>query len=706
MDKTATDLAAGSGEPGRRLHGPLASRPRPAPSWAAQALFAGTIFTSAFLLFLVQPLIAKQILPWFGGSAAVWSICMVFFQSVLLAGYAYADLVTRTLRVRTQARLHALLLLVSIAALPIIASAGWKPGGAEEPTLWILGLLLQTIGLPYFLLCTTGPLLQSWLARSVPVAQVYRYFSLSNLASLVSLLCYPVLIETTTALLPQAWGWSAAYGVFVLLCCTVAWRVTRLPGASDLPQHRQLAADEAAARPTPGHYALWLALPALGSWLLLAITNHLTQNVAAIPFLWVLPLVAYLLTFALCFESDRWYRRGLFLPLAALLLGLCAYGLQDAIGSDLHTAIPLYVGGLFVLCMVLHGETAAARPAHAYLTRFYLMLSLGGALGGITIGLGAPYLLPAYYELGAGFVLTALACAVVLRGLRGARWVALVLAAGCAVALALQVQDDFTGARRVERNFYGTLITLDAQRDNPADNVRQMYHGAVKHGEQYLAAARRREATTYYGPTAGIGLALAAAPQRPRRIGLIGLGAGTLATYGRAGDLVRIYEINPEVFELADSEFSFLRDSPARIERVLGDARLALEREAPQQLDVLAVDAFSGDSVPIHLITREAMAVYWRHMQPDGIVAFHVTNRFLALAPVVEQVARANGLHAVLIHDAAENSPLRSTDWVLVARDPAVLARPALQSAATPITPIPGLRPWTDDFNNLFGVLK
>jgi len=707
MDKTAADRLAGSGEPVRRPQGPLAASRRPVPSRAAQALFAGTIFTSAFLLFLVQPLIAKQILPWFGGSAAVWSICMVFFQTVLLAGYAYADLLTRTLRVRTQARLHGALLLVSLVALPIIANARWKPGGTEEPTLWILGLLLQTIGLPYFLLCTTGPLLQSWLARSVPVAQVYRYFSLSNLASLVSLLCYPVLIETTTALMPQAWGWSVAYGVFVLLCCAVAWQVARLPGASDPPADR-LPADEATAaqRPGPGRYALWLALPALGSWLLLAITNHLTQNVAAIPFLWVLPLVAYLLTFALCFESDRWYRRRVFLPLAALLLGLCAYGLQDAIGADLYTAIPLYVGGLFVLCMVLHGETAAARPAHADLTRFYLMLSLGGALGSVAIGLGAPYLLPAYYELGAGLVLTALACAVVLRGLRGARWISLALAAGCAVALLLQVRDDYSDARRVERNFYGTLITLDAHRDDPADDVRQMYHGAVKHGEQYLAAARRREPTTYYGRTAGIGLALAAAPARPRRIGLIGLGAGTLATYGRAGDVVRIYEINPEVFELADSEFSFLRDSLARIERVQGDARLALEREAPQQLDLLAVDAFSGDSVPIHLITREAMAVYWRHMQPSGIVAFHVTNRFLSLAPVVEQVARANGLHALLIHDAADHSALRSTDWVLVARDPAVLDQATLRQAATPITPIQGLRPWTDDFNNLLGVLK
>lgn len=676
------------------------------PGAASTVLFAGAIFTSAFLLFLVQPVIAKQILPWFGGSAAVWSICMVFFQTVLLAGYAYADLVTRTLPRRTQAGLHAALLLLSLLALPIIASPQWKPGGDEAPTLQILGLLATTIGLPYFLLCTTGPLLQSWIAGSGLGLQVYRYFSLSNGASLVSLLCYPVLIERTTALRQQAWGWSVAYAAFVLLGVAVAATVRR--GPHEPAALRPIGAAPPAEEPAPPwrRQALWLVLPALGSWLLLAVTNHLTQNVAAIPFLWVLPLVLYLLTFTLCFESDRWYRRGLFLPLAAGLLGLCAYGLLNPLGTRLPATIALYGSGLFVLCMVLHGETARVRPGPRHLTRFYLMLALGGALGGTAVGLGAPALLPAYYELGAGLVLTALAAAAALRPVRGATPVALTLAAGCTVALALQVRDDFTDARIVERNFYGTLITLDSHREDPADNVRQLYHGAVRHGEQYLVAARRREPTTYYGPTSGIGRVLGTPSQRPRRIGLIGLGTGTLATYARPGDVLRLYEINPSVFAVADTEFSFLRDSAATIERVPGDARLALEREPPQRFDVLAVDAFSGDAVPIHLLTREAMAVYWRHLQPDGIVAFHVTNRFLTLAPVVEQVAGAAGLHAVLVHDEAEHSPLRRTDWVLVARDRAVLDVPVIREATSPIAPMPGLRPWTDDFNNLFGVLK
>lgn len=673
-----------------------------------KALFAGTIFTSAFLLFLVQPLIAKQILPWFGGSAAVWSICMVFFQVVLLAGYAYSDWTTRRLGTRAQARLHVGLLLASLAFLPIVTSARWKPTGAEDPTLWILGLLLGTIGLPYFLLSTTGPLVQSWVARTPWGAQVYRYFSLSNFASLASLLSYPVLIEPRSTVVQQAWGWSIAYGVFVVLCAATTLYVARHWAAAALPATGRPSVEAASPTTRPGlaDHLMWLALPALGSWLLLAITNHITQNVAAIPFLWVLPLSVYLLSFVLTFESDRWYRRAVFVPLAAVMLALCAFGLQDNLGSNLRTALPIYVVGLFALCMFLHGEMARLRPGSAYLTRFYLMLSLGGALGGVSVGLVAPHVLPAYYELGVGLTLCALIAAVLWRQRRVGMAASLALAGACAWFLVLQVEGDATGARRMQRNFYGTLVTLDTLRGVAKDRVRQMYHGSVKHGEQYLAPGRRREPTTYYGRSSGIGLAIAAAPARPRRIGLIGLGAGTLATYGRPGDIYRVYEINPEVFDLADSEFSFLADSPARIERVLGDARLALEREPPQAFDVLAVDAFSGDSVPIHLITCEAMDVYLRHMRPEGIVAFHVTNRFLALAPVVEKIALAKGLHVALVHDEPANPGLRNTDWVLVARDPKVLARDAIRLASSKIEQIAGLEPWTDDYNNLFGVLK
>ncbi|SFN34959.1 spermidine synthase [Variovorax sp. OV329] len=673
-----------------------------------KAIFAGTIFASAFLLFLVQPLIAKQILPWFGGSAAVWTVCLVFFQVTLLVGYAYADWITRRLRTRTQALLQMALLLASLGFLPIITSARWKPAGTEEPTLWILGLLVTTIGLPYFLLSTTSPLLQSWLARTAWGAQVYRYFALSNLASLASLLAYPVLIEPYWALRTQAWAWSIGYGVFVLLCAATMIYLARHAAQQAEPRQIQStgAGDAPGAPPRAVDYLLWLAFPALASWLLLAITNHITQNVAPVPFLWVLPLSVYLLTFVLTFDNDRWYHRPVVLPVAAALLALCAFGLQHSIGWQIETGVPLYIAGLFVFCMFLHGEMARRRPDGRYLTRFYLMLSLGGAVGGVTVGLIAPRVLPAYYELGIGLVLTALAGATVLRSSRILAWSTLGLAGFCSWFLALQVHGGVKDVRRMTRNFYGTLLTVDSVGDTPADDVRKLFHGSVKHGQQYLSAARRREPTSYYGPESGVGRAIEAAPQRPRRVGVIGLGAGTLAAYGRSGDVYRLYEINPQVIELAGTEFSFLADSAARIEQVLGDARLALEREAPQAFDVLAVDAFSGDSVPIHLITAEAMDVYWRHMAADGVVAFHVTNHYLALAPVVEKVAHARGLHAVLVHDDAVGTDFRQTDWMLVARDAQVLARDPIRHAASALMPIPGLQPWTDDFNNLFGVLK
>lgn len=671
-------------------------------------LYAATVFTSAFLLFLVQPMVSKHILPWFGGSAAVWATCLVFFQSVLLAGYAYADATTRLLRPGRQALLHGALLVTSALTLNVLAGASWKPVGDEDPTWRILALLTATIGLPYFMLSTTGPLVQSWVARSLRDTSVYRFFSLSNLASLVGLMAYPFLIEPRATLAAQATAWSGVYAVFVLLCVAAAWSFHRHAGEGFVPATPAVPAPVASREAAPPWHrqALWLALSAIGSWLLLAITNHITQNIAAIPFLWLLPLVLYLLSFVLCFESDRWYRRGWALPATALVLALCAHGLADgALGFDLWVAIPLYVGGLFLMCLFAHGELARLRPAPAHLTRFYLMLSAGGALGGATVALLAPRVLPAYYELGIGFVLLAVLAALVLAPQRRLSALAGVLALWCAWSLSVQVRSDHDGARELSRNFYGTLQTLDTDGE-PKERRRQLYHGAVKHGEQYLDPTRRREATAYYGTTAGIGMAILAARTPNRRLGLIGVGAGTLAVYGQPGDVFRFYEINPEVIDVANREFSFLHDSAARIDMVLGDARLSLEKEPPQQFDVLAVDAFSGDSVPVHLITREAMGVYLRHLAPQGVVAFHVTNQFLSLAPVVQRIAAAHGLHAVLIHDEAEDSDLRRTDWVLVARDAAQLQQPAFLKRTVPIPAMPGLQTWSDDFNNLFDVLK
>ena len=669
-------------------------------------LYALTIFTSAFLLFLVQPIIAKQILPWFGGSAAVWTTCLVFFQFLLLAGYAYSDWTTRKLSAPRQVALHIVLLAASLASLPIMASADWKPAGDEDPTWRILGLLAATIGLPYFLLSTTGPLAQAWFARTFPAGTVYRLFALSNFGSLLALVSYPFAFEPWITTAAQSWGWSAAYVAFVALCAASA--AYSLRGRSAADAHEAVTVPNAGPPPAPRDYAAWVLLSAMGAFMLLAVTNHITHDVASVPFLWILPLTLYLLTFILCFERRGWYQRRIFIgPLLVIVCAL-AWALHEERGiMDIKEAVPLNLVGLFVMCMFFHGELAARKPAPRFLTSFYLMVSLGGALGGIAVGLVAVKVFNTYYEFGVGLVVTLLIAAFVTRLMRSAVPMLALAAVG------------FTGyhvyayigylakdTRVMTRNFYGTLRVKDIGADGETDAVRRLMHGVIMHGEQYLAPARRGEPTTYYGATSGVARAIKALDGSAMRVGVVGLGTGTLAAFGRPGDIYRFYEINPQVVDIANREFTFLGNSSAKIEHVLGDARLAMEREPPQDYDLLVIDAFSSDSIPVHLITREALAVYLRHLKPGGVIAFHVTNRFLHLAPVVKRIAGEHDLHVALISDDAEDSDLARTDWALVTRDPDLLERPGIAQYAGEIESIPGLQVWTDDFNNLFQILK
>jgi SAM-dependent methyltransferase len=374
---------------------------------------------------------------------------------------------------------------------------------------------------------------------------------------------------------------------------------------------------------------------------------------------------------------------------------------------EIKEAVPLNLVGLFVMCMFFHGELAARKPAPRYLTRFYLMVSLGGALGGIAVGLVAVKLFNTYYEFGLGLVVTLLIAAYVTHVMHSAVPM-LVLAAVGFTGYHVYAYIGYLSSdtRVMTRNFYGTLRVKDVGADGERDAVRRLMHGVIMHGEQYRAPGRRNEPTTYYGATSGIARALKALDGSPLCVGVVGLGTGTLALFGRPGDLYRFYEINPQVVTVANREFTFLADSKATIEHILGDARLSMEREPPQHYDVLVIDAFSSDSIPVHLITREAMAVYLRHLKPGGIVAFHVTNRFLHLAPVVQRIAAEHGLHVALIADDAEESDLARTDWVLVTRAKEQLERPEIAEFTSEIESIPGLRVWTDDFNNLFRILK
>jgi SAM-dependent methyltransferase len=681
-------------------------------------LYALTIVVSAFLLFQVQPVIAKIILPWFGGSAAVWTVCMLFFQMALLLGYLYAHALVRYLKPRTQMLVHAAVLLVSALALPIYPNASWKPMGGEEPTLRILGLLAVTVGLPYFLLSTTGPLLQAWYARRFQGAMPYRLYALSNAGSMFALLSYPVLFEPVFTTHQQAWMWSAAYVVFVVLCVVTA--VFWGPGARGQgPGEEAAAADADIVAPSAKTYLMWLLLPAVASLLLLAITNHLSQNVAAIPFLWVLPLSIYLLTFILCFEGSGWYRRNPYLQLLAVALGSMAYALSmDSTGSvPIRVMVPLFAMGLFTCCMVCHGELARLKPDPRYLTHFYVMIAAGGALGGLLVGLVAPHLFNALYEMPLGLVACAVLVVWVLRQDAEIEWfqrwrqpvpiVAAVLTVALAVFVGLQIRNSVRGTRELVRNFYGALRVRDNGPATQLDATRTLTHGTINHGEQFLNPARRDLPTTYYGPDTGVGLAIRERGKtRAIRVGVIGLGTGTLAAYGRLGDYYRFYEINPLVLRLAHTEFSFLGDSKAKVEVAMGDARLSLERESPENFDVLAVDAFSSDSIPVHLLTLEAMELYFRHLRPDGVLAVHISNRYLDLAPVLAGETRATGKVARLVDtDDDDTQDVFGATWVLMTSPASGFHGEELKNS-TEIGSHRTVRLWTDDYSNLFRILK
>lgn len=675
-------------------------------------LYAVTIFVSAFLLFLVQPIMAKQILPWFGGSAAVWTTCLVFFQSTLLAGYAYSDLTVHRLSPRIQVRAHTALLLLSLALLPIIPGADWKPLGSENPSWRILGLLAATIGLPYFLLSTTSPLIQAWFARTRPGASPYRLFALSNLASMLALVGYPFLLEPWSPTRMQALGWSGGYALFVGLCIAAGQRSLRAARVSTGEAFAAGAVGASSDEPPPtfARQLLWCTLAATGSLLLLAVSNHITQDIASIPLLWIAPLAIYLLTFILCFDSSGWYRREIFLSMAAASVGVMAWTKADpSLTHELELQIGVFCAGLFVACMFCHGELARLKPAPKYLTRFYLMISLGGAGGAVLVGIVAPLLLPANFELIGGLVVCALLLTWQVRRLHPIFFVLAAAAAittvGCGV---WAVKEFYTDVIVAKRNFYGVLRVTEWGNDDPSNHRRSLIHGTILHGTQFQAPDLKDQPTSYYTRTSGIGRLLESLHPRkdPLRVGVIGLGTGTIATYGARGDVYRFYDINPDVIATAQREFTFLADSAATIELPLGDARLSLEREPKQNFDVLAIDAFSSDAIPVHLITSEALAIYKRHMKPGGIIAFHLTNRYLNLVPVVQALAEAQGLSSILIRDDTKDGMTSTSDWMLLSDDVSSLSKPELAMFASEIEPRPDWRLWTDDFNNLIQVLK
>jgi len=667
-------------------------------------LYALAIFLSAFLLFQVQPIIAKMILPWFGGSAAVWTTCMLFFQLVLLAGYLYSHKLVGRLEPRRQGTIHLILLALSLLWLPMSAAVSLKPTGDEEPISRILMTLAASVGLPYFLLSTTGPLLQAWYSREHQGAIPYRLFALSNLASLLALVLYPFLIEPRITTAWQGRLWSIGYLLFVALVGTLAWRGrqgTRAHSMDETPVD---------ATPSPNDKLLWITLAAFPSVFLLAVSNHLTQNVASFPFLWIVPLALYLLSFVLTFDSHRFYHPLLFRWL--LLVTVAGAGwvfYKDYSENDIIQVVSFFCLGLFVICMWCHGELAQRKPAPAHLTTFFLMLSIGGALGGLLVSFVCPLLLNGDYELYAatgGLTLFVVILKFREDFLSDVFWTAVSIFVAFAVYKYIDNQGQEGFLR--QRNFYGTLTVRDAEEDG--EKVRGLIHGVINHGEQFLTGPRRTRPVTYYGPLSGVGLAVThlRTPDNPHlNVAVIGLGIGTMSSWIQQGDRLRFYEINPQVLDIAKSQFTYLKESPGEVDVALGDARLTLEREAPRAYDLIAVDAFSSDSIPVHLLTKEALEVYFKHLKPNGVAAIHVSNKHLDLEPVVRRVGQELGAFVIAVENEPDDSNyVFESDWVLVTRSHSFATNPAVKNHEVAKKLNPNLRLWTDDYSNLFQILK
>jgi spermidine synthase len=765
------------------------------------ASFAISIFLSAFLLFGIQPLVGKLLLPRFGGTPSVWAVCILFFQLVLVLGYGYSYYLSRSLNSKQQGKTHLGLLALSFLWLMVqhsdVQAANWPEvsGYLETPALTVLWLLASRIGLPFFVLASTGPLLQSWLSFVHPATSPYRLYALSNLASLLALIGYPFVVEPLFTLKTQAALWALGYCTCLCLTGTCAIRSLK---AQSLLGRTCSYLPTGAAPATPGlavRVVLWICLAACASGMMLATTNQLCQEVAAIPFLWIVPLSVYLVSFILCFECERTYSRNLFAPALAVCVGASCLILDKGLETTIPAQLLAYSLTLFVCCMVCHGELARMKPATCDLTTFYLAIAIGGALGGAIVSLVAPWVFLGFWEFplflwlscllalallardrnallstgGSVSVLSLVAVSLGLASLKFAKlypdtlvaslrdfvftewtillWLGCVIGFGLvgvcrfvlrrislpakarlaltssglvfalammASLLAFQAEEEMNGAVLVSRSFFGSLVVTEEDAGSSSHKYK-LRHGRTVHGYQFQESSMKRWPTSYFGQDSGIGMALLHHPRRARgqglRIGVLGLGVGTIAAYGLKGDTLRFYEINPEVVELSQkhpAQFTYLAECPGTVDVILGDGRLSLERELrsnqPQQFDVLAIDAFSSDAVPVHLLTKEAGSIYLRHLRlPDGILAFQVTNRYLNLKPVVIELAKHFGLYYRVIERVDGGELAWENTWVLLSANDRWLT---LSNSLAQETEVASVPLWTDDYSNLFQCLK
>ena len=665
-------------------------------------LFGSAVFLGAFLLFLVEPIAAKQLLPVLGGSAAVWITCLVFFQTALLCAYLYAHWMSS----RPRWVLYFSLLVVGFASALGWCWRSWGWGGSAHPIVTVFAVLGSTIGLPFLVLGTTSPLMQVWWARLHGSAIPYRLFALSNLASLLALGLYPTVIEPRLTLEMQRIAWCCGFALFALITGMLAWKAR---ATAKVSLSESAVGDDGAPAPQI-QKLLWVLLPMGAAMQLSAVTSYLTANIAAIPLLWILPLGVYLLTIILAFEFPRLLPRSLVARFLILMLSGLGYALsKQDVEWPLRISIGFFLIEAFASGLFCHSEAYRLRPRRAAeSTLFYLMFAAGGALGSFVIGIVFPLLFRFNLDLVITCCFTALLALLVMWE---DGWSSRLLWGVATIIMAVQIfwinivnQRNTTVA---VRNFYGAL-RVKQNFGFPGATMRVLTNGNVEHGTQIFGTEeQRRTPTSYYAEDSGVGLAMRfCCDGHARNVGVVGLGAGTIAAYGRAGDRIQFYEINPAVAPIARNVFTYIHDSEAQVSVIEGDARTSLAGESTQGFNVLVVDAFSGDAIPLHLLTTQALALYRRHLAPGGIIAFHISNRHVDLEAPIALLAKSAGMHAATITTAANDERAEFTaTWMLLSDNADFLAQPEVARSARQPQEIPGLRPWTDDFSSLLPVL-
>lgn len=683
--------------------------------------FPLAVFTGAFLLFQIQPLIGKYFLPWFGGTPAVWMTCLMFFQLLLLGGYAYAHGLQH-FPPRKQVAIHLSLLSLAVLAgiilffvwgSPILPPLSWKSSQSDWPAWSVFRLLFISIGLSYFLLSTSASLLQAWFHRAEPNKSPYVFYIVSNTASLLALLSYPVFIEPVFSLKTQALLWSGGFVAYVALCLLSARNVWPI-----ITTESKTNGSDPTDKPDWKTSLLWTALAACGVLALMAVTNQMTQDIPPVPFLWILPLVLYLLSYIIAF-MDRlrdWQDYYIFLLICA---GLTAFYILDK-GLDL--AIEKQIAGygfiLFSVCLFCHNALYRRKPEPQHLTRFYLSIALGGVLGGIFVAILAPRLFAQYWEYQLALVSAAVLAVISVysekRSLfykpRHILWITIPV-------LAFFISEkEFQRAEQsvyMSRNFFGSVrVALEYNSGIP---IYSLMHGKINHGMQIHHPKFINRPTTYFSENSGVGIAMQLKQEKSdsMHVGVLGLGIGTLAAYGREKDSYRMYEIDPTVIQLAEKSpwFTYLNDCRAGMTVIKGDGRLQLEKELEKtgsnRFDLLVLDAFTGDSPPAHLLTLEAFNLYLNHLKMDGVIAVNISNRYLDLLPVLNQVANHFGLQSAYIRSQGDKKITADAQWVLLSQNEEFIQQPAITRAdSMKGTSIKIIRPWTDDYSNLLDVLK